>query len=363
MVTFLSRGSDFRRSQEGRTHEDVARKLADIQGYDFIGTYDPARAYGRRLFFVPDDTLLLAHARRLGIVSADDLFGGVVPSGFVKTKAITHELVGRDAERPDGWSHAFSERVRQVVLPGYTAFSRADVRTAGARLLRLGPVRVKQPLAAGGRGQCVVTTLPEIDCATADIPEDQLTECGCVLESQLDKADTLSIGHVALRDVTITYYGRQQFTNDATGRCAYGGSTLVCVRGGWDALNRLDVTPAIRTAMEQAQTYDAASVEYDLIASRRNYDVGQGFDADGRWRSGVFEQGWRVGGASGAEALALEALRRDPQLDVVHAATVQAYGNDLEAPPAALIHFRGEDGDSGPMLRYSVVQRCARLAA
>ena len=91
-----------------------AKAIARIKGYKFGGLYDPEHNYSSPLFFVPDDTLLLDEAACLGIRSPNDLYGGVVPHLFAKTKAITHGLVGPDAERPPGWSTAFAERVREI---------------------------------------------------------------------------------------------------------------------------------------------------------------------------------------------------------------------------------------------------------
>ena len=47
---------------------------------------------------------------------------------------------------------------------------------------------------------------------------------------------------------------------------------------------------------------DAAATECfpGLVASRRNYDVAQGTNARGKRCSGVLEQSWRLGGATGA---------------------------------------------------------------
>jgi hypothetical protein len=80
-----------------------AKAIAKIKGYDFGGHYDTAHHYCGPLFFVPDDTLLLDEASSLGIRSSNDLYGGVVPYLFVKTKAITHGLVDHHAARPTGW--------------------------------------------------------------------------------------------------------------------------------------------------------------------------------------------------------------------------------------------------------------------
>ena len=96
-----------------QTHHKVvldlgAKAIAKIKDYEFGGHYDTAYDYSGPLFFVPDDTLLLDEASCLGIRSSNDLYGGVVPSLFVKTKAITHGLVDHHAERPCNWYRAAS---------------------------------------------------------------------------------------------------------------------------------------------------------------------------------------------------------------------------------------------------------------
>ena len=130
-----------------------AKAIAKIKGYDFAGHYESGCDYSDPLFFVPGDTLLVDEASCLGIRSPNDLYGGVVPHLFAKTKAITHGLVDCQAERPLGWSIVFAERVRGVVLPGYTVFSSRDARVAARRMLRRGPLRLKKPLSASGRDQ------------------------------------------------------------------------------------------------------------------------------------------------------------------------------------------------------------------
>ena len=90
-----------------------------------------------------------------------------------------------------------------------------------------------------------------------------------------------------------------------------------------------------------------------LYASRCNYDIAQGRDERGHWRSGVLEQSWRVGGASGAEIAALEAFHADPTLNVVRASTVELYGHDVELPDNVVIYFHGHDEKVGPILKYA----------
>jgi Protein of unknown function (DUF3182) len=357
VVVYFSRlGGRLRGDQQILLDAD-ARLLAKLKGYDFGGRHDAARAYSNSLFFVPDDVLLKEEAEALGIRGPEDLYGGVVPHPFVKTKAITHELVGSDAQRPQGWSSAFAEKVGEVALPGYTAFSPGDARWAAKRMLERGPVRLKRPLGASGQGQTVVTTADQVDRFLEQLDADELATYGLVLEENLRNVRTLSVGQIVLDSFTISYYGTQRRVQDNDGRAIYGGSDLVCLRGGWDALDALPMAPEIRVGVAQAKSYDAWMSEYpSFIASRRNYDVGQGIGADGRRRSGVLESSWRAGGATSAELAALAAFAQDPALQIIEASAVEEFGADAKAPPDAVIHFQGEDPEAGPLLRYTVVK-------
>jgi hypothetical protein len=224
----------------------------------------------------------------------------------MKTKAITHGLIDPYAERPLGWSTAFVERVREIVLPGYTVFSKRDAQAAATRLLTRGPIRLKKPLSASGKDQTVVTTLNELDAVLEKVTADEMATYGLALEENLRQVRTLSIGEVAVGGLTISYHGTQRTVRDNEGREVYGGTDLTCVRGGWERLEALPMLPEVRAAMCAARRYDAATEElHGFAASRRNYDVAQGIGADGRLRSGVLEASWRVGGASTAEVMCI----------------------------------------------------------
>ena len=352
VVVHADRPPQFWRCHEGITLCDVAQSIARLKGCDFGGHWDGL--HRGSMFFVPDETLLRPYADSLGIRGPDDLFGGVVPHAFVQTKIITHPLVTPTAARPDGWSPGFSRRSRDSVLPGYSAFGRRDATEAVRRLLTIGPVRAKLPRAAGAREQSTLTSLRDLEALLARLSDAELAEHGVVFETNLEPATTYSIGLVTLDDLTIAYHGRQWLGRDNAGRSVYGGSALTCVRGDWDTLERLDVEPAVRQAIRQARTYDDATEEYAIVASRRNYDVGQGSDARGRWCSGVFEASWRLGGASPAELAAMHLFAQSPALDIVQASTAEAYGRDAEPPLGAIVHFRGDDEQDGPMIRYTV---------
>src|SRR5262249_46428458 len=149
----------------------------------------------------------------------------------------------------------------------------------------------------------------------------------------------------------------QRTVRDNGGRPVYGGSELVCVRGGREVLDALPMSPEVRAAVVAARRYDEATEEFHgFTASRRNYDVAQGIGADGRPRSGVLESSWRVGGASSAELAAFAASARDPSLEIVSTSHVEEFGKDRRAPADAIVEFQGDDPEAGPLLRYTVVK-------
>jgi hypothetical protein len=94
-----------------------------------------------------------------------------------------------------------------------------------------------------------------------------------------------------------------------------------------------------------------------MHASRCNYDVIQGRDANGVWRSGVLEQSWRVGGASGAEIAALQAFADDDRVGSVRASTCERYGTAGDAvPEGAQIRFDGVDQHGDRLVKFVRVE-------
>jgi hypothetical protein len=337
-------------------HEEIARKLAALKEYRFAGVHDRVTHFRTDLYFVPVRTLTDHDAARLGIRSEADLFGGVVPFPLVGTKAITHPLLEDFARAPEGWSHDFPDAVRQVTLPGFSAFTRADAARAGKLLLEQGRARIKPARGVGGRGQTVVSNPSELDAALAAIADEEFATHGVVVESNLRNVMTFSVGQVRVADLVASYYGTQRVTKDNQGRDVYGGSELIVARGDYKDLLNLALAPEARLAVTQARAYDEAASKYfpGLIASRRNYDVAQGLDANDEPRSGVLEQSWRIGGASAAEVAALEAFRADPALEFVRSYCVEKYGLH-DSPVNAVLQFRGMDNRVGAITRYTVV--------
>jgi hypothetical protein len=332
--------------------------LAEVKGIGFAGEFADGLRYASTPYFVPTDTLIgLDRAHALGIASEDDLFGGVVPYPFVATKCISHRLVHAGASSPPGWSDAFARAVHHVVLRGFAAFDRRDAQRAGMDLVASGPVRIKRALGIGGRGQEVVHDAAALARSLAAVDAVELARYGIALEEDLADVTTYSVGHVSVDGVTITYCGTQCTTRNNRGDTVYGGSELLVIRGGFDALATVDLPAPARLAVEQARVYDEAALRSfpGFLASRRNYDVAAGIDSTGAVRSGVLEQSWRIGGASGAELAALRAFRDDASLRLVRAASVEVYG-EAHVPANGTVYYRGDDNHGGLLTKYAHVE-------
>jgi hypothetical protein len=356
VVTVSPPDPDFAASHEGVTLAALGRMLAALTGYGLAGEYAPGLVYQAPVYFLPKHTLVHEEARALGIRGVDDLFGGVVPHALLATKVITHELVDEAAAAPEGWSPALARAVREAVLPGFTAFSLPDAFRAGVQLLAQGPVRLKDPQSAGGRGQAVIESAAQLERLLQTLESAALARHGLVLERDLRTVQTVSVGQIAVGGLVAAYHGRQRTTVDNDGCIVYGGSDLTVVRGDFATLLALELADEIRTAILQAMQYDRAAIAHPrMVLSRRNYDVAQGVDAAGRWYSGVLEQSWRAGGASGPELAALLMLRAEPTRLRVRVSSVEAFGSGLEPPPGALVHFQGVDRLRGPMTKYTLV--------
>jgi len=340
------------------TNRALARWLAQILGLEFAGDYDPLVHGQDELYLLPTQTIVgPAAARQLRVTGPDDLWGGYVEHDFICTKAITHGLLNKNAVAPPGWAPLFSQRVRNVVLDGLSVFSLNDARPAASHLLYSGPIRMKPIHACAGRGQQVIESLEHFDelLTQPDVAR-QFNE-GVVLEQDLQQVVTYSAGQSFIAGHVLSYCGQQYLTEDADGEQVYGGSELLVVQGGYPELLALPLPPDVRQAVQQARVFDAAADEAypRFFASRRNYDIAQGLDTEGRQRSGVLEQSWRMGGASSAEVAALQAFIDQPGMRAIRVSAVETYV-DRPLPADAIEVYRGPAEHSDFLLKYVTVQ-------
>lgn len=338
---------------EHSVHLKLAERLAQLLGTQVAEPVRPATHHDN-FYFLPTETLIDPnHYRDMGITSAQDLFGGMVKAPYMATKAISHPLPA-NGRYPLGWTDEFARRASDALLSGYTVFSLEDAHRAAALLLRDGPLRIKPVRATAGRGQTVITSTTDVEQSLAGLDERELAIWGLTLEENLTEVQTFSVGQALVAGILCSYYGTQQLTRDHTGEEIYGGSDLVLVRGDYDALLQLELDDPLRLAITQARTYEQAALQSfpGFIASRRNYDVARGLNSRDKPRSGVLEQSWRIGGASSAEILALQAFAADPALNRVRASTHEVF-EEPDLPADSTIFYQGDDSELGRICKYA----------
>jgi hypothetical protein len=351
-----ARCGEFAHEHQRAARAELGELLAGILGGVFAGEMAGEADSNIEPYFLPADTLTQEEARRLRIRGEGDLFGGVVPGQLIATKAIVHPLLSPSTPAPPEWNADFPAAVADVVLPGFTVFSRAEAEAAATELLRGGPVQVKATGGFAGFGQTNLSSQEELGEVLDRQKWDRVSRRGLVVERRLRQVSAFSVGQVRVGGITASYFAVQKETANEFRDNIYVGSALLVLRGGFDALLALDFSDADRTSIEQACRFDSAADRHfpGFFASRRNYDVIRGFDGRGRPVSGVLEQSWRVGGASAAELLALRAFKAKPALSQVNCRTVEVFGELAEVPDRALLLYRGVDPEAGALTRYAV---------
>ncbi|KXF79148.1 hypothetical protein ATN84_05300 [Paramesorhizobium deserti] len=333
----------------------LGRRIAEIKGCAFLEAASPA-AFGMMAdcYYVPLETIALEECiGREAVFGCHDLFGGIVPHAFMATKVITHPLAADATHAPESWRNEFCDRVQGIVLEGFSVFTAKDLIRAAEHLLSKGRVRIKSALADGGHGQTVIADKKTLH-GFVDLLEPTKLTGGYVVEEDMEEVTTYSVGQVVIDDISISYFGTQRTTTDNRNRPAYGGTRFCAVRGNWSDLTDWLKDAAAKRIVRAGKLYDDLAQDVlQLVASRKNYDVLVGTDSRGKRKIGVLEQSWRLGGATSAELLALEALKETPSLAAVEASSYEVYGRTEPSTRADLICFAGEDPQEGPMTKYA----------
>ena len=351
----LAHGCDDDARHENVGHRALCRRLAGLMGLEYGGDYRDGTSPFPGYIVARQPLAGLGVKLLHNIRDENDLFGGWVEEDYMATKAIMHCLVEPGAQQPRSWPSALAAAARGLTLPGLTAFSRVDAAAAGRRLLAGGPVRLKPVASDGGRGQIVCRNQRQLEEAIDAV--DAIGQ-GVVVEQNLQHVTTYSVGHVTIPSVSISYCGTQSLTPDNTGAPCYGGSEIFVVRGGFDRLLERVRSPQMAEAIEMARRFDRLAHDHlpGLIASRRNYDIAAGISPSGQRAVGVLEQSWRIGGASSAEIVAMEAMLADPLIKAVYARSVERFGDCGQCPPDALVCFDGIDPNLGPIQKFAQVE-------
>ena len=186
----------------------------------------------------------------------------------------------------------------------------------------------------------------------------EIARHGVVLERNLAELRTHSVGVLQVGGLRTSYFGTQRTTLNRHGHEVYGGSSLTVARGGLDVLERL-TTDARRPSRDRAggclprgcPRVVRRHVRVALQLRHRRRPRRQA----GQAHSGVLEQSWRLGGASGAEVAALEAFRSDPSRTTVRTSTTELHRADAALPDGATLYYSGVDPHLGPIVKYAEV--------
>ena len=276
-----------------------------------------------RPYFVPFAAVHADLAREKGIEDPGSLYGGVVRYHEHADKAILHVLPpNADGERPLWYSSEFACKIKGVVLPGYTAFTAEDVRLGYDLMRRDGfAVRLKDPANTGGLGQHLVDGYRDLNEALVPYRH-KLHRTGIVLEADIYRPVTVTVGYVNLKGEVYTWYGRPyDVEHDSMTR--FGGNELTVVRGELPILRGYADGSDSLLAIEQAmRVFDAYSL-LDTSISRATLDIVQGASPSGSFMSGVTDPSLRPSASSAAEIRAIEALAANP--DAIMAKTRLVY--------------------------------------
>ena len=350
-ICVVSQSSDSRHNVA--SVEAIAERLAKLTGIRLGSTvqhFDDAV----RTFFVPTFSLIRHSHPEL---DADQFWGGCVDQEFMTTKLATHPAWTEEDALPTGWMPQFAKDLEGAALSGYSVFSHDHAAQAGAFLLDKRKIRLKDPYASGGKKQSVFQNNHELDLFLQTLSESDIAR-GMVIEEDIENSSTYSVGQVSLAGLTMSYLGRQYTASDLNGETVYAGSRLYVARGGWDALRIRLRMPVAHRIIDGAQRYDtAAEQHFGLVASRKNYDVLVGPVTEDGFCCGVLEQSWRVGGASPAEILALEAMTADSSVSALKVVARETYGAEPRFAADDFVVYAGEDDIGQPLHKYARIEK------
>lgn len=260
----------------------------------------------------------------------EDLFGGIATRLVFFDKTIIHPVVPGADVVPPVWISKVAEHVGDAAFRGFACFSRSDTITAGVILFNAGipEIRLKPVSIDAGLGQKVARSYGELEQQVAAF-SDSYVSAGITVEENLSSVvRTVDVGTYQIGNQHFSYVGTQRETLFHGDPGRWGGVAMYVRRGTLDELASWLTVPSLKTAVLQAKALDdAVDLIPGMYVTRANYDVIQGFDETGTFRSALLEQSWRIGGSSPAEVLAAKLLL-DPQCDLAYATVDETFSHE-----------------------------------
>lgn len=338
----------------------LAGWIAEQLGRVYQGEYKPGAELDAA-FWVPHAPMTPEEAGALGITSKEQIFGAVVEPLHAQ-KSVFHCPLPRATYVPAHFPLDFSRSVQVISAPGYTAFTPQDALLAFESLLQQGhSPRFKNPTATAGLGQRVASNRQEAEAVIAAISGDVFRRFGVVIEANIPisvgQPHAFSSGWIELGGEEYTYVGTQSQGE----KNIYTGTRLHMVRG-----HEPPYVPDIPNAVTDHTTYLLGLLgllDGLQIATRCNFNFVKSMHDE------VFavEPTFRIGGATGAELLAIGYLKDHPEEDQVVASTRFVYDQHEPLPAGAHRLYSGNDRIFGvreifaSLETESKIDQCARV--
>jgi len=288
---------------------NVSVGLARIIGIPYLGliTDDPAK---NNLYHVLARTI----TRQPRTLNEQDFYGLGVESQIHVGKAMLHPNYSHSA--PSFYSAEFARYVteNELVLPGYTAFTKesaVDAYDDFAHKYQYN-VRIKLTNESDGNGQIAVNDRTEASRALRGFSDDEFVNNGVVIEHNLNEPVTISAGLVYVDGQTYCFLARQKDDKaPEDGRNRYRGASVMLVRGNFKDLSDRTRDSVEQVAVKKVHAFYKAYSYFDPSASRISFDVLFGLNDRGSMLSGVTDITGRVGGTDPILIEIIKRLNRD----------------------------------------------------
>lgn len=302
---------------------NIASVFAEVVKGEYRGEFS-ARSEGQ--YIIPATTITFEQARDLGIQTVEDFYGVAVQSIDEVGKAILHPSVSQ--ESPAFHNARFAEKVKQLVLPGATGFTREDLLTAyNSNQLLSYDLRLKLPNESDGNGQYHITSYEQLAHLLDIVGTEFIAEHGMVLEAEVKNPETVSVGFLTLGGETYAFLAHQKNdivteqdeTGDTYERSRYKGAYIAIMQSK-DGIAGLLELPNLSHLEKDAihavsLFYQAYREEIGPMVSRISFDYLSGTDNQGNKLGGITDITGRLGGYCGALMLAVKELSQQEKGD------------------------------------------------
>ncbi len=298
------------RNQNGR-NINVAQDMAEILNLPYSGKYYNTKD---RYFHALSTPITYLESNKLHIRSENDFYGSVFRHPEHSDKAMLHCTMDPGLCVPSFYSRVFAERVKDSVIPGFTAFTEVGAVDAFNKLRNMGhEVRVKLMGKSDGRGQTLINSVEELKTLIKSSSK-EIYFNGIVLEANLygnpDKTGsptTMTVGRVKLGE-DFCFYGTQ--VDLYKGGFKYGGCKIDLKRGELCSIDTATLDETTSIAIKNASIVLDAYGYLNPMISRGAMDVVCGYDAMGNRIIGATDFTGRIGGGTPAIVLGIEYLNK-----------------------------------------------------